>query len=295
MTPKLRLRSVSWSNSASRSQAWLKRLQAEDTREAAASDLYSGDHWSVLRELGADPSMKIHLSVASAGYGLVGPQDRLKPYSATFAPHHPDSVAAAPGPRAKVLQAWWRELSAWAGPGHGPRTLMQLASENPRTAMVVVASEAYLIAMEPDLHRAREVLANPDLLILCSVGAKFDTWMSAHQPVVDSRLSCAVGGAAVSLNARLARLIIKGRDLHGFHRAEVAAYLESALAGKPVRTRLTRTKITDDEISGFIKDLKTRVPKISASTALRALREAGWACEQFRFGQLFSGMSRGLT
>jgi hypothetical protein len=45
--------------------------------------------------------------------------------------------------------------------------------------------------------------------------------------------------------------------------------------------------MTDAQLSGLIQKLKSAQPGLSATRALRHVRDAGIACEQKRFGQLF--------
>src|SRR5438445_13309175 len=92
----LRLRNVRHRIAGERAARWWQQLMHEQTETLPATDLYAGGHWSVVRRLpevartrGLHPS----LWVISAGYGLVAANARLRPYSATFAPGHPDSVS----------------------------------------------------------------------------------------------------------------------------------------------------------------------------------------------------------
>jgi hypothetical protein len=45
--------------------------------------------------------------------------------------------------------------------------------------------------------------------------------------------------------------------------------------------------MTDEQLSRLIRRLKGADPDLSATRALRQVRDAGIACEQKRFGQLF--------
>jgi hypothetical protein len=48
--------------------------------------------------------------------------------------------------------------------------------------------------------------------------------------------------------------------------------------------------MTDDEISGLIDQIILDDPTISATRALRRIRDDGVACEQKRFGGLFRAL-----
>lgn len=49
-----------------------------------------------------------------------------------------------------------------------------------------------------------------------------------------------------------------------------------------------RSRMSDAQITAYVRDLKQRDPDISQTVALRNLRDAGQACEQKRFRALFN-------
>lgn len=293
VTRELRLGSSTSAGAPSRPQAWIRRLQEADAPTVSAAELYAGDHWAVLRGLSQSQDADIRLSIVSAGYGLIQSRDPIKPYSATFALGGADSVHGPSGRRVQALQSWWSALSRWPGPGGGPRTLKELATRNPGAPMIIVASGSYLVAVEPDLRAARDALADPSLLIVCSVGSKVSNWVADHQLPVDSRLTRIVGGSSVSLNARLARFIIQSRKIHRFQRSRLERYLSEQIEHLAPISRPVRVKLTDEAVARFIRNSKRVRPGISSSAALRLLRERGLACEQSRFGDLFRETSGG--
>src|SRR4051812_20847016 len=65
---------------------WTSALKAVDVPAVRAGDLYAGDHWKIVLGIpaAATGAFNVQLWVASAGYGLVGIDTPLKPYSATF-------------------------------------------------------------------------------------------------------------------------------------------------------------------------------------------------------------------
>ena len=131
------LRSVRGHNIDDRITRWIETLDDCSEESLPALELYAGDHWTVVKSLegvaiarGLDPRVWI----ASAGYGLIPLRGAVRPYSATFAANHPDSVAAGAkrGDPRGLAQQWWAALSLWRRGGTGmPRSLRALAAQEP--------------------------------------------------------------------------------------------------------------------------------------------------------------------
>ena len=163
---RLRLRSVRTADIQKRAEHWVGSLETTDSVQVPARDLYAGVHWSVVREL-SDASREGGLSsrvwVVSAGYGLVEIDSPLKPYSATFARGHEDSICRTPGASFAPSRAWWKALSKWSVPGQRlPRTLTALAKREPASILLVVGSTPYLEALKEDLEAATAKLRRPE-------------------------------------------------------------------------------------------------------------------------------------
>src|SRR4051794_13049467 len=57
-----------------RAHEWVRRLEGADAPLISASDLYAGEHWSVVRSLpsvATDGGTPVYLWILSAGYGLI--------------------------------------------------------------------------------------------------------------------------------------------------------------------------------------------------------------------------------
>src|SRR5512132_4121876 len=84
---RLRLGSLPSGSIARRVDTWIRRL-CEDANEptVAASDLYAGEHWTIVRSLPdlSSNTENVRLWVCSAGYGLVPVDAQIRPYAATF-------------------------------------------------------------------------------------------------------------------------------------------------------------------------------------------------------------------
>jgi len=75
--------------------AWIERLSTSEVETVLARNLYAGEHWSIVRSLedvAAASGLEATVWICSAGYGLSGLDTRIKPYSATFASNHADTV-----------------------------------------------------------------------------------------------------------------------------------------------------------------------------------------------------------
>jgi hypothetical protein len=296
---RLRLGSVPAGSPAQRAAEWLRRIGACSEEACPAEALYAGDSWTVIRSLASDGpgSAPVRVWVCSAGYGLLSSESLVHPYSATFDPSQPDSVAPN-GPGASAREAsreWWRLLSTWEGPGaRGPRSIAELAAAHPRTPLLVVASEVYLGAVANDLREAVSKLAEPNLLSIISAGSAEVEGLEKHLLPCDARLQRLVGGARASLNARLARLALsslRGRKLTGSALNELFSGL---LAEQQRASSPRRTALADAKVIAYLKGALERDPASRPTPLLRMLRDSGRACEQSRFASLFRAVREQL-
>jgi hypothetical protein len=288
--PELRLRTVPEMEPDSRARRWGSRLREHPLAPLPARELYAGDHWRILLEL---PTLaaRARLWVASAGYGLVPAEAPLRPYSATFARGHADSILPPTRSASAPRRQWWRALAREPGPVPGaPRLVQQLALAAPHARLLVVASPAYVAALEEDLALAARALSHPThLLIISSPCALARGLLAPHWVPSSARLQSLLGGALSSLHARVARDLLERTRREGgpvLDAAEVRRYYERLIHRSAPRVRFERTPMTDDEVRQFITR-ELRKQKRSCSATLRLLRDSGHACEQQRFHRLF--------
>jgi len=278
---RLQLGQVPGRTQAERARRWISRLaQAGDMPLIAAVGLYAGEHWSVARGFPAlhRPGEVIRLWACSAGYGLIPVEAPVKPYHATLTPGQADSV---PGTAA----AWWSLLSEWPGPApEHPRTIRALVAADPAAVFMFILSKSYLRACGADIKSAREGISDPDRLFIVSAGARAEGDLGACMVPADARLQARFSGTRRALNVRIgANLLaegIRGKD-------EAADYLTRLLAAQPPIRRYDRKKQSDREILDLIAQHLAQAPAISAHRLLREFRDAGLACEQRRFSQLY--------
>jgi hypothetical protein len=287
----LRLRTVSPRPAATRATRWWRRLGDADTRAAPAADVYQGDHWRVIRDLpdlakraGFEPE----LWVMSAGYGLIPAIAPIRAYSATFSARHPDTVITS---ATQGSQEWWSELALLRGPCRGePRRFRDLIGGRARARLLIVASAEYLRAALPDLREAVRPLArNGRVLVVSTRAGRLDPELAASIVPSDARLKAVLGGAAQSLNARVARKLLADAPRHGLRADDVQLRFRRLLRQLPALPRYDeRDPMTDDQVKDFIRRELAGMPKRPGWTPLlRELRKAGQKCEQSRFRRLY--------
>ena len=297
--PAFRLRTVRPKDAGERVEQWWSKLNGVSPQDAViASDLYLGDHWSIIKSLpqfAAIVGLRAFLWVASAGYGLIPANAPVRSYSATFASAHPDSVFTPQleGSKFDVLRDWWNRLNRLPGPVRDvPRTIKAIARNDDRAAILVVGSSDYIGAMEEDLLAAAGVLKDSGRLIVVSTRANSAlNGLAPHVVPSDARLQAGLGGARPSLHARVARKIIAEAPEWTLDSDVLRARYESLVARSPKLETYDRQTMTDEQVSKFISAERRRDPALSCSRLLRALRDSGYACEQMRFKGLFHQMS----
>lgn len=252
-----------------------------------ASKLYQGGHWSVALDMLARDAARLRVWIMSAGYGLVRPDDNLAPYQATFSSDNPDSVGRTP----EEAAAWWNALPRTSFRGiRGPeRSIQDLVRRNRAGSFLVAVSPRYLAAAGEDLLAAfRELKSRQEdgrLIVVTAAPSVLPDEMQRSVVPIAGRLRTVLGGSMGSLNARVARRLVRES--------------RSPLTAPKVRTRVNRwaekagplptferTRMTDSEVLAFVRGQHERDARISRSKMHRLLRDSGFACEQNRFKEL---------
>lgn len=282
----LMLRSVPAGSIASRALEWQRRLEVVDAPATRALELYTGNHWFIVRSIAAQfgvrEDLDVRVWVASAGYGLVPLDAPLRPYAATFAAG-PDGVGGSDDSR-----RWWQALAESPVPGGGqPRTLEALAAADPHAPLLVAASAVYARAIQHDLTRAAERLSSPDLLVLISAGLRATRELAPYLVSTDARFRQVVGGQLHSLNARLVQHALERWRDWAPDGLALRRMFGNAAEGLPPLPIYDRDPQSDDAVRSFIRNAKQEQPTIGHTALLRRLRAGGRACEQKRFKALF--------
>jgi len=291
---ELRLRGTRERDLTTRVRDWCDRLEHYSGDKSTAVELYGGDHWTVARALPAMAGavgLEAELWVISAGYGLVSDTALLHAYSATFARGHRDSVAdiGASGQADAHNTAWWASLAEWSGPEPGrPRTLEALAKRDPQAGFLTLGSPNYIRAVEKDLLAASERLDDPARLVVVSSRGSAGGRLDRHLVTSDARIQQKLGGARVSLHARVARHLLEQTPTCGWNVDRLRSTHQRILAAVAEVHVNQRQRMTDDELRQFIAAELMKDPKGKSTGLLRRLRESGRACEQDRFKTLFT-------
>jgi hypothetical protein len=288
---KLRLRGVTGLRTTTRLNNWTQRLTSTDVDTVRAEDLYAGEHWDVARNLPtyATGFAKATLWVASAGWGLIPATAQIRPYSATFSPGHLDSV---PDGR-RGAQDWWNAVAAWSGPETlTPRSLTALVAEYPRDRILLVLSQSYFAACTDDLAGALDMAASDSLISVVAAGVATNPDLAAWQLPANALLQHQLGGTRGSLNARIAaHLLSTGLIDH----AAMRRHLSRMLAKAPSLPVYARHRMTDAEVGTFIRSRRAQDATVSRTGLLRDLRNAGMACEQGRFSDIYAATAGGKS
>lgn len=264
----LQARNLTGNDLKERACTWRRSLSGSTAR-IPLRRLYQGDAWTQALRLEAtarNSGFDATLLVASAGLGLVFVDEEWPAYAATFSSGHADTV----GDDSQAKRAWWAHITQG----------QQKLSEQAKGQTVLVLSETYSAAMAEDLSSLNE---RDDVVVF---GGSKDVPAEQRFPA-DRSLRSALGGTAGSLNVRtaIAWLDTLGPAKMLTHQdPEWLAWVTAARQPE----NYARTPLTDAAVINFIKELRCERPAISKTKALRLLRENGLACEQKRFGGLFT-------
>ena len=251
-----------------------------------ATEVYKGDHWSVVRSIGLlTPPGRVNVWIASAGYGLITPTSPIVPYAATLSPRHLDSVAQNSNER----REWWSGLIArpLVSDLTVPRSLKDVARKFKNSPLVVASSSEYIDAMANDLIAARQELEDPILLsILCRKGAA-PPELRDVSIALQASYSSVLGGALTSLNVRVLRWLVE-QGAAKLTRHTIARLLAELAAQSTVQPIPKRAKLTDAEVKRQIHKALHSATRVSQSGLLRVVRNNGLAVEQSRFARIYN-------
>jgi hypothetical protein len=236
------------------------------------NDLYQGEAWQQAKGLATDATdlgFTVKLLVASAGLGLRESTSKVPAYAATFAPGHPDTVATVDAD----LKDWWKSLKQF----DSSLSLPEAADDR----VLLVLSDNYARAMDDDLSK----LADRGGDILLVGGTR--TIEGIPRLPSDGSLRRALGGTVSTVGLRMARQWLAQRSGQKLFCSTDKANWDLWADSVSHKERYDRTPVTDDRVRQIVRKLKTRDPSLSATRALREVRDSGIACEQKRFGQLF--------
>ena len=261
---------------------WRRAIDCQQSM-APARECYAGGSWSQIVAAESVLKGQCELWIVSAGLGLLPADLKIPNYSATFGSNDPDSVASDRAGRGD----WWDLLVKWGREKRGIGSISDLARANPKATILMAVSSTYLEVVKNDLISAQKALASRDNLMVISAGTRPVPELGTSHLPINARFEHLVGGARTSLNSRMLRHIVEKHGYSSLTATNIAADMELTAKTLAEPKSFDRSRLTDKEVSKFIRDHIKRVSSPSASALLRLLRDSGLACEQKRFGRIF--------
>ncbi|OLQ95156.1 hypothetical protein BIY21_06810 [Vibrio ponticus] len=264
---------------------WQTAFSEQQTNKVQARDLYAGQAFSSLRAL-AD-KMGLSLKILSAGFGLIDGTIELPSYNATFAPN----VNRVPTPK----KLWWNAVSSSALPSS---SIVETFSRHKSDYFIIVASNEYLQAIQDDLVETLRTFSNASnqmAIIATSIPSTLIEYSSCFvqcsSAVLRHSTSIKPGLSLTNrhITAIASHLFLSKLDLTNPNFNDTICVLNEEFAKLTHKTRVDRPKQTDKFIIEFIEtqiltDGKRQLP---VAQAHKRLRDAGYACEDKRFSNLY--------
>ena len=271
-------------------ESWRSALQ-EATSRQQARHLYLGR--SVTDAIRSCVVSGGELLVVSSGLGLVRSEDLVPAYDLTVADRN-GVLSASLQSLGASARTWWRELSA-VGIGRGQ--IAQLIQTCPGRVVLVALPSSYLDMVRDDL----DSLADADLERLrifsshAGVVALTERLRACVLPY-DARLERIPGyaGTTVDFPQRALRHFVECLKGHLLSAALAHGVVERALAGLTVHDKPVRTRLSDEAIADVIRENWHANGGSSARLLRFVRREAGIACEQTRFRDIWRDVRAGL-
>jgi hypothetical protein len=267
---------------------WRARLKSSNGPSSPARDLYQGEHWSIVREIASISRGEV--LIASAGYGLIGLDTKIKSYSASFASRDEDSVIpdSQRDDWGSYASEWWAEQTRQRKRRKGEHTsLADAVRACPSRPLIVAVSTPYLFAIADDLREAVKALKGPRLLtILRPANAQVPEGLKDYTVNFDGRLAAILGGTLGSLNARVTLSLVE--EVEGpLVRKSVQDWIDQQMASATPLEVPKRDRLSDEQIRAWIHRQLKAHGSSSHTRMLREFRDSDQACEQKRFRQLF--------
>lgn len=272
-----------------RFENWQSQLNHSGNQRKRVLDLYCGNSWSVVRNLCVDSEIGrfIRIWVVSAGYGLVGMDELVTSYAATFSKRERDSVI----PRdldGHSATDWWKLLVQHKHErGDDITSVTDIALRYPRDPLITVLSNDYFKAVSCDLECAASKMVDSDRLVIIAAGALKTGKLANNFLPCDARLEHVLGKSRMALNARILQLILAQFPPADIRATRLKSFFEPLLLRLPKSEYPLRTSSDDQTVAAYIrKELMAR-PDSKHTNLLKAYRATGRACEQKRFRSLF--------
>ncbi|MEH0668454.1 DUF6884 domain-containing protein [Vibrio owensii] len=263
---------------------WERSFSANKNR-TKARDLYLGPGFTNLRSL-ADKH-RLSLKILSAGFGLIDGETELPSYNATFAANE----NRVPTPKNR----WWEAVNKSALPS---LSLQKTFSNNQSDYFIVVASNEYLQAIQSDLLETLnrfDGASNQFAIISTSIPKPLNDYakcfVQCSHDVLEHPNASNTGLTLTNRNigAIASHLFLSKLDLTKPDFNDTICVLNKEFAQLTRKTRVERPKQTDEFVIEFIETqiLIDGQQPLAIAKAHRRFREAGYACEDKRFSNLY--------
>jgi cytoplasmic iron level regulating protein YaaA (DUF328/UPF0246 family) len=285
------MHTIKATSEAGRIKAWTKAVEGADW-ETPASEMYLGQYWSVIREIitALDQKGTRHqLLIASAGLGLLSPEDSIPNYAATFQTGATDDICSPtilPLERRPSVREWWKQINQNLSAKKRLTFLNQVITSETRT-VVCLLSSLYLEALKEEILSIQAQRPDIQFLIFTTEKDPARRGLEGWIPL-ESALLQKLGGGSVSLSARMAlEYFSSKRSTASMTSSDCRSFFKKRCQQHGSKRTFDRKPATDDQAKNFIiKEVKNGAT--SYSPTLRAFRDAGFACEMKRFRGLFN-------
>jgi len=120
-------------------QSWKELLNSHKSPQMEAIDLYKGSLWDITKTLYKD-NLISELYIISAGYGVISPNEKIRPYSLSFRQNSFDSTHS----QGFTSKDWWDSLCP-------NKPLNDIILSNPDSNIVLYGSQPYIQAISNEL------------------------------------------------------------------------------------------------------------------------------------------------
>jgi hypothetical protein len=226
------------------------------------------------------------LFVVSAGVGLIHENDLVPAYDLTIAGRN-SNIALTLGALGATTSDWWAEICA-AGIGRG--AIAEALRARPGRQALIALPARYLEMVSADLNMLSD-LEVERLRVFTSLAGATLLPVRLQKSVMpyDGRLENLGGhaGTLADFPQRALRHFVESLKGHHFDLAAARLAVEHSLDGLTHRLTPVRSRVSDDAIAQILRK-SWHAHNGSSTRLLRYVRrEAGVACEQRRFRDIW--------
>jgi len=263
------------------SELWIKNININESPQYKASQLYKGGVWKVTLDIKdiLSTKLKTDLYIASAGYGLIHSDKKIYSYDCTFSSGDSNSISKFNNPQddpSNIL--WWDNINTFASDSFPLDSYF-----------FIILPHDYLVASQ---NFIQEIIYRYDkkVFIFTANQKPIPNFMEQHVIKFDSRFNSFQTGVMINILQRavfwLSKEIVM-KNIPLVHK-DLQTHIDMKLTQYKAFTMPVRKQLTDEEIYKKIRLMILYNNISSATQGLKYFRQLGFACEQKRFGKLFS-------